>query len=69
MSDPTPPPKIVRFIIRCPKCRWAEMTSGISTDLVHLHEVQNSCSSCGKPRAFKCPTCGATAQMKRVKGL
>lgn len=55
------------FIIRCPKCRWAEMSTGISADLVHLQEIPNNCEKCGKPRRFKCPKCGQHAIMNRVK--
>jgi predicted RNA-binding Zn-ribbon protein involved in translation (DUF1610 family) len=29
--------------------------------------VANSCSSCGKPRVFKCPKCGKHAKMLRIK--
>ena len=56
------------FIIRCPKCRWAETSTGISTDLAHLKEIANDCTSCGKARQFKCPKCGALAKMIRFKG-
>lgn len=56
------------FIIRCLKCRWAEITTGISSDLTHLHEVKHNCANCGKPREFRCPTCGRNAKMMRIKG-
>jgi predicted RNA-binding Zn-ribbon protein involved in translation (DUF1610 family) len=54
------------FIIRCHKCRWARMSSGISSDLIDLHEIK-TCDKCGKPREFKCPNCGLTAKMLRIK--
>lgn len=56
------------FIIRCPKCRWAETSTGISAELTHLYEIKPSCTNCGKPREFRCPKCGRTAKMLRVKG-
>ncbi len=55
------------YIIRCPRCRWAEMTTGISADLKHLHEIANNCKNCGKPRSFRCMRCGGNAKMFKVK--
>ena len=55
------------FIIRCHKCRWARLSTGISSDLADLTEIANSCSSCGKARQFKCPKCGLPAKMTRIK--
>lgn len=55
------------FLIRCPNCRWAEVTTGIDKDLEHLHEYKKSCASCGKPRKFRCPNCGQQAIMRRLK--
>jgi hypothetical protein len=43
------------------------MSTGLSEDISDLHEI-NSCEKCGKPRSFKCPKCGLTAKMMRVKG-
>lgn len=65
MSDKPVVPK--NFIIRCPKCRWARTTSGIKTDLTDLVEVQKSCATCGKSRKFRCPKCGASATMVRMR--
>lgn len=56
------------FMIRCPKCRWARLSSGVSMDLADLHEVTSSCKNCGKARKFKCPKCGMNSPMKRIKG-
>jgi hypothetical protein len=42
------------------------MSSGISSDLTDLHEIK-TCDKCGKPREFKCPNCGLTAKMLRIK--
>lgn len=55
------------FIIRCPACRWAEMSTGISDDLAHLHEIK-VCANCSGGRKFRCPKCGTPAKMIRVKG-
>lgn len=56
------------FIIRCPRCRWARITSGVVADIADLNEDKTSCPTCGKWRRFKCPKCGMHAPMKRVKG-
>lgn len=55
------------FVIRCRDCRWAKMTTGLSTDLADLHEI-TSCASCGGKRDFQCPKCGGKARLIRVKG-
>ena len=54
------------FIIRCLKCRWARMSTGLSEDLTDLTEIK-TCYNCGKPRAFKCPKCGQIAKQIRTK--
>lgn len=56
------------FFIRCPRCRWARVSSGVAVDLTDLHEVKNNCRNCGRWRHFKCPKCGMNAPMKRLKG-
>ena len=56
------------FMIRCPRCRWARITSGIKTDITDLNEIEPGCTNCGKWRRFKCPKCGMTSQMKRIVG-
>ena len=56
------------FVIRCHRCRWARMSSGISTDLADLNEINQGCTNCGKWRKFKCPKCGLPAMMKRISG-
>ncbi len=72
MSEYQPEPDISgvpkNFIIRCLKCRWARISSGVAADMTDLHEVTRSCPTCGKWRRFKCPKCGQEAVMKRVKG-
>jgi transcription elongation factor Elf1 len=55
------------FIIRCPRCRWARVSSGVKADLEDLHEVDPNCKNCGKWRKFKCPECGMPSPMKRIK--
>lgn len=54
------------FILRCQKCRWARMSTGLSDDLKDLHEY-TSCLNCGKPRTFRCPQCGQIAKLTRVR--
>lgn len=56
-----------KYIIRCQKCRWAETTTGISSDLTHLQEIPRNCAKCGKPRQFRCPRCGLIAKMTLIK--
>lgn len=56
------------FFIRCPRCRWARVSSGVTVDLVDLHEVKSNCPNCGRWRHFKCPKCGMNAPMRRIKG-
>ena len=54
------------FILRCPKCRWAKMTTGLSEDLKSLREI-STCSNCGKPRTFRCPQCSNLMKLTRIK--
>lgn len=56
------------FVIRCPRCRWARITSGVGVDITDLHEIDAGCVNCGKWRKFKCPKCGMNSPMKRLKG-
>jgi hypothetical protein len=53
------------FLIRCEYCKWYEETTGFSKDISHLTEIKNACSSCGKPRRFRCPKCKRIAKMTR----
>jgi len=55
------------FQLRCLRCRYSEMSTGLSTDLKHLFEIKK-CATCGGPRKFRCPRCGSIATMKRVTG-
>lgn len=56
------------FFIRCPRCRWARTSSGLSGDIADLHEINAGCVNCGKFRSFKCLKCGMPSKMKRIKG-
>lgn len=56
------------FMIVCPRCRWARRSSGVASDLADLYEVNAGCKTCGKWRKFKCPKCGMSSPMKRIKG-
>lgn len=56
------------FVIRCGRCRWARLSSGLKADLVGINEVKSNCASCGKARKFQCPKCGQHAMMKRIRG-
>ncbi len=57
-----------KFILRCVKCRWARTSTGISSDLADLKET-TSCTNCGKPRQFRCPRCGQTAKLTRIRNV
>ena len=56
------------FMIRCPRCCWARLSSGTKEDLEDLHEINPNCVNCGKWRKFRCQNCGSPAMMKRIKG-
>ena len=56
------------FMIRCPRCRWARVSSGVAADVADLHEINQGCKNCGKWRKFKCPKCGMPSTMRRIKG-
>jgi hypothetical protein len=55
-----------KFLIRCRNCKWYEFSTGLSSDLEHLHEIKKGCVNCGGPRKFRCPKCGMSALMHRV---
>ena len=54
-----------KFIVRCLKCRWARMSTGLPDDLKDLYEIKG-CASCGG-RKFRCPKCGKHAKLTRLK--
>ena len=54
------------FIIRCHKCRWARLSTGLTDDLKDLAEIKK-CETCGFTRTFKCPKGGLPAKMTRIK--
>jgi|GEM_PF-2321999 len=56
------------FFLRCPKCSWAKLSSGLTSDLVDLVNVKTTCKGCGKFRKYKCPKCGTSCPLKRIKG-
>lgn len=53
-------------MIRCLKCRWAQLTTGLPDDLKDLNEIK-TCTKCGKQREFRCPRCGRNAKMTRIR--
>ena len=65
-ADNTGVPK--NFFIRCPRCRWARTSSGMTADLTDLTEINPNCVNCGRWRKFKCPKCGMPSTMRRLKG-
>jgi hypothetical protein len=56
------------FVIRCPKCSWSRISSGLKVDLTDINEIKPNCATCGKHRKFQCMKCGAPAHMKRIRG-
>lgn len=56
------------FAIRCPRCRWARLSSGVSSDLADLVYVKPTCAGCGKVRKYRCPKCGTASPLQRIKG-
>lgn len=56
------------FVLRCARCRWARMSSGLGVDLKDLLEIKPNCANCGKFKKYKCPKCGMACPLKRVKG-
>ena len=56
------------FVIRCLRCRWSRITSGVSSDISDLQEINAGCITCTKWRKFKCKSCGSPSTMKRIKG-
>ncbi len=56
------------FTLRC-KCGWIEMSTGSADDLKHLKEVRSGCSSCGKPRVFRCLRCSGNVKMLRTANI
>lgn len=56
------------FMIRCPKCRWARISSGLDADMIDMHEINRGCRTCGKWRKFHCKRCGTPAAMVRIRG-
>jgi hypothetical protein len=57
-----------KFILRCMKCRWGRTSTGLSSDLSDLKET-TSCTNCGKTRQFRCPRCGQTAKLTRIRNV
>lgn len=59
---------MAEFLIKCSNCNWSIKTNGSKKEILELdlNEIINSCSSCGKPRRFKCKKCGQYAKMFRL---
>lgn len=56
------------FKIKCIRCSWSMLTSGVSADLVGVYEIKKNCENCGGARKFRCKKCGGLAEMKRIRG-
>lgn len=56
------------FVIRCPRCRWARLSSGVKADIGDLYENNQSGWKGHVTRNFRCPKCGTPAPMTRIKG-
>ncbi len=56
----------VYFLLKCKSCNWHRKSNGLTSDLKDLAQVAN-CAKCSG-RKFKCPKCGETVKMIRVKG-
>lgn len=56
------------FLIKCNSCGWSLKTKGTKKDIseLNLKEIQSSCSTCGKPRKFRCQKCSSAAKMFRT---
>jgi predicted RNA-binding Zn-ribbon protein involved in translation (DUF1610 family) len=59
---------MAEFLIKCSNCNWNIKTNGSKKDIsdLNLVEIVRSCSSCGKPRRFKCQKCRQSAKMFRL---
>lgn len=57
---------MAKFILKCPACRWSRVNSGRSDELSDLTEIVR-CKTCGRTREFKCPDCGKSIKLLRVK--
>lgn len=59
---------MAEFIIKCSNCNYTIKTNGSKKQISELElvEIVNGCSSCGKPRRFKCKKCGQSAKMFRL---
>jgi len=58
---------VPNFILKCNSCSWLRLSKGRSDELSDLKEIASSCSTCGKPRLFICPTCGNKVKLFKVK--
>lgn len=56
------------FVLRCKKCRWARMTSGLADDLKDLFFIKPTSASSANVRKYRCPKCGTPCLLVRVKG-
>ena len=56
------------FVIRCSRCGWKILTTGLTKDLEEagLKEV-TGCVNCSG-RRFHCQKCGQNAKLFRIKG-
>lgn len=63
---PLNPPLKKRFMLRCPRCRWARIINNQKTDLDDLIYIKPNCAGCGKIKKYKCIKCGTPCPLKKI---
>lgn len=55
-----------KFLIKCQYCGWTKTGDDISKSGVY--ELPKECLTCGKPKTFRCQSCGRQAKMIKIRG-